>query len=44
MYIPWNWEIGSVLAKLRNFGEEFESGTPFGTPLKISVREYRLNV
>jgi hypothetical protein len=20
MYIPWNWEFGSALAKLRNFG------------------------
>jgi hypothetical protein len=22
MYIPWNWEFGSALAKLRNFGVE----------------------
>jgi hypothetical protein len=38
MYIPRNWEFGSALAKLRNFGGGggFESPpkTPyFGTPL-----------
>jgi hypothetical protein len=24
MYFPWNWEFGSALSKLRNFGREVE--------------------
>jgi hypothetical protein len=35
MYIPWNWEFGSALAKLKNFGGGGVL-TPkplFGTPL-----------
>ena len=24
MYFPWNWEFGSALSKLRNFGGGFE--------------------
>jgi hypothetical protein len=32
MYFPRNWEFGSALSKLRNFGE-VEPPTPFGTPL-----------
>jgi hypothetical protein len=31
MYFPRNWEFGSALSKLRNFGGGFES--PLGTPL-----------
>jgi hypothetical protein len=31
MYIPPNWEFGSALAKLRNFGGGL---TPLGTPLR----------
>jgi hypothetical protein len=33
MYIPRNWEIGSALAKLRNFGRERGQTPPFGMPL-----------
>jgi hypothetical protein len=35
VYIPRNWEFGSALAKLRNFGGGgFEPPKPpFGTPL-----------
>jgi hypothetical protein len=36
MYIPRNWEFGSALAKLRNFGGrgvELHNPSPFGTPL-----------
>jgi hypothetical protein len=32
MYIPRNWEFGSALSKLWNFGG-FEPPTPLGTPL-----------
>jgi hypothetical protein len=34
MYIPRNWEFGSAVSKLRNFGKgEFEPPNPLGTPL-----------
>jgi hypothetical protein len=35
MYIPWNWEFGSALAKLRNWGEGgVEPPPPLDTPLE----------
>jgi hypothetical protein len=37
MYFPRNWEFGSVLSKLRNFGGcgvETPTPTPLGTPLQ----------
>jgi hypothetical protein len=36
MYIPRNWEFGSALAKLQNFGEVFNP--PFSTPLVSSAQ------
>jgi hypothetical protein len=34
MNTPWNWEFGSALAKLRNFGVVLSPPNPaFGTPL-----------
>jgi hypothetical protein len=32
MYFPWNWEFGSALSKLHNFGGAVWTPTP-GTPL-----------
>jgi hypothetical protein len=39
LYIPWNWELGSTLAKLCNFwgGGGSTPKPPFGTPLQIVV-------
>jgi hypothetical protein len=39
MYIPRNWEIGSALAKLQNFGVGFDTPPPHGMPLGIPSRE-----
>jgi hypothetical protein len=39
MYIPRNWEFGSALANLRNFGGGGglnPQTTPFGTPLFLT--------
>jgi hypothetical protein len=33
MYFSRNWEFGSVLSKLRNFGGYLNTPTPLGTPL-----------
>jgi hypothetical protein len=35
IYIPWNWELGSALSKLRNLGGGLEppQTIPLGTPL-----------
>jgi ABC-type glycerol-3-phosphate transport system substrate-binding protein len=36
MYFPWNWEFGSALAKLQNFGRVLTPlPPPLGTPLKV---------
>jgi hypothetical protein len=37
MYIPRNWEFGSALSKLRNFGEGLNPPTP---PPNFSVRQW----
>jgi hypothetical protein len=39
MYIPRNWEFGSALAKLRNFGGGGlkPQTLPFGTPLEVAT-------
>jgi hypothetical protein len=35
MYIPWNWEFGSDLAKLQNFGEEGGGLNPSNRPHSV---------
>jgi hypothetical protein len=40
MYIPRNWEFGSALAKLRDFGGGFRT---IGTPLALIIK-LRLDV
>jgi hypothetical protein len=39
MYVPRNWEFGSALSKLRNFGG-VNAPTPLGTPLHLSERMF----
>ena len=50
MYFPRNWEFGSALSKLRNFGGGLKTPTPLPPPsvrhctkpgLRLSVTEYR---
>jgi hypothetical protein len=39
MYFPWNWEFGSALSKLRNFGGRGlnpPTPLPLGTPLRYN--------
>jgi hypothetical protein len=41
MYFPRNWEFGSALSKLRNFGGFEPPQTPFGTPLVVTLHVFR---
>jgi hypothetical protein len=48
MYVPQNWEFGSPLAKLRNFGGgvggfELPNLAPFSTPLVYTNQELVAN-
>ena len=37
MYFPWNWEFGSALSKLRNFGGGLNTpNPPLGMPLLLT--------
>jgi hypothetical protein len=44
MYFPWNWEFGSDLSKVRNFGGGGEGGLNPPTPPRYATGMDIINV